>query len=114
MDKRGTLAILCATIFGLSADTSQADQSFTLAMEDGARKAWNKKLNDTLAEPFSKIACSTGDTMEFNLGKGCVEAETVDICCHTWTIDVACSDDNKWAQKSIEGSSCEQKKRPKK
>lgn len=110
-----TTVVAAACIVGLTATHSEADQGFTLAMEEGARKKWEAKLNDIIGEPFAKIAvCNEDAKMSLKLGKGCVEAASADICCDSWTIDLTCGDDGKWKQQAIDGASCKQTKRPKK
>jgi hypothetical protein len=104
--------VVVAAAAALFAAQSGADQTFTLAMTDDAREAWEKKLNDTLSVPFAKVdVCQKNASMSIELGKGCVEAASADICCDSWDYDLTCSEKRSWKLKAIQGHTCTQKPR---
>ncbi|MBW2527070.1 MAG: hypothetical protein JRI23_23010 [Deltaproteobacteria bacterium] len=102
-------AVLAVAGTALISGKSAASRGFTLAMEDSARAHWDATFNKTLAEPFAKLECVPDKKMALDLGSGCVDTGDTLICCSAWTINVKCGADKKWAQKNIEGSSCETK-----
>jgi hypothetical protein len=97
----------------LVSSKSEAEQSFTLAMKDPARKEWNDQFNGAIAEPFKKgiAVCVAGSEMDLKLGNGCVEAASADICCDRWKIALECSSKGAWEQESIRGTACTEKPR---
>ena len=105
-------AVAIAAALGLQAATSAADKSFTVAMEENERQAWEKSLSKIFAEPFAKLQCKAGQRNDLAVGKGCVNAGDTAICCESWTIVIECSANSEWQQKAIDGSSCTSKKIP--
>lgn len=103
-------ALLAAGLVGLYSKDSTASKSFTMAMEESARKDWDEAFNKTLAEPFAKIECSPGTKQTLALGSGCVDVGSEYICCARFSVGTKCTSAGKWQQTEIEGTSCE--KRP--
>ncbi len=104
-----TVSLLALAATALLSGGAAADKSFTLAMEDRPRHAWDKAFNKLVAEPFEAVRCAADSDLELPAGEGCVDAGDLEICCQTWTLNLRCNQ-GKWEQKSIEGASCQ--KRP--
>ncbi len=105
-------AALTLGVFGLHA--KDATKSFTLALAPDAKVQWEKDYNALLARSFSKIDCPMAEKDTVPLGKGCVDADTIEICCKKWEANLRCSAKGKWEHKGLEGNYCLTKKKAEK
>ena len=93
---------------------STASQSFTMKMENEARKAWNKSFNKLLNEPFgAQLSCVDKSRQVLKQGQGCVDmSDTEKMCCRSWKLNIVC-DGGKWKQTTIDAEDCNRKKKTK-
>ncbi len=106
-------AALTLGSFGLHAEEETATKSFTLALSAEEKVEWEKEYNALLARSFLKLDCPMGEKNTVPLGKGCVDAGTMEICCKEWEANLQCNAKLKWEHKGLEGDHCLTKKKEK-